>query len=49
MWDTKSIRGHGKELRNANYRKDIKRFSFSHRSTDIWSRLDTDSPGKDYK
>ncbi len=42
LWDLRYTRGHGKKLRVDGCRRDIKKFSFPQRSTEVWNTLDTE-------
>ena len=38
----RNVRGHGKRLKKANCKKDIKKYSFPHRVVDTWNGLSED-------
>ncbi len=40
--DTQSTRGHSKKLKKVNCRRDIKKYSFPHRSMNKWNELSED-------
>ncbi len=43
VWDLGNTRGHGKKLKISACRRDIKKFSFPHRSIPIWNRLNQET------
>lgn len=42
MWNERMSRGHGKKLKMATYRRDVKKYSFPHRRVEAWNSLDVE-------
>ena len=40
MWNERVSRGHGRKLKMATCRRDVKKYSFPHRSVEAWNSLD---------
>ena len=43
IWDTRETRGHGGKLKKMNCRRDVKNYSFPHRTVNAWNSLDKDN------